>query len=198
MEKETPTTKQLYGLDDPMTQDFGWQCLLARRLSERGVRFVQCSHTYKWDQHSKLYQDHTRNGEVDKPIAGLLKDLRTRGMLDETLVIWAGEFGRTPVSQGGDGRDHNPYGYSIWMAGGGVKGGYAHGATDEIGYHAVQDRMPMPDFHATVLFLLGLDHEALTYSLRGTGFSSHRRGRGRAPPNPGLRPGPMIEPLLNS
>jgi hypothetical protein len=171
VDKETEATKKLYGLDDPLTQDFGWQCLLARRLSERGVRYVQCTHSYKWDQHSELYNGHTKNArEVDKPIAGLLKDLKSRGLLKDTLVIWAGEFGRTPVSQGGDGRDHNPYGYTIWMAGGGVKAGFVYGATDEIGYHAAEDRMHIHDFHATVLHLLGFDHERLTYRYSGRDF----------------------------
>jgi len=125
--------------------------LLARRLAENGVRYIQCTHSYKWDQHGQLYTKHTENAkEVDKPIAGLLKDLKSRGLLKDTLVIWAGEFGRTPVSQGNDGRDHNPYGYSIWMAGGGVKPGFIYGATDDIGYHAVEDRMHLHDFHATV------------------------------------------------
>ena len=171
VEKESPATRKLYGLDDPVTSDFGWQCLLARRLSERNVRFVQCTHSYKWDQHSDLYNKHNANAaEVDQPIAGLLKDLKARGMLDETLVIWAGEFGRTPVSQGGDGRDHNPYGYTIWMAGAGVKKGFQYGATDEIGYHAAVDRMHIHDFHATVLHLLGLRHEDLTYRFSGRDF----------------------------
>lgn len=171
VEKESPATRKLYGLDDPVTSDFGWQCLLARRLSERNVRFVQCTHSYKWDQHSDLYNKHNANAaEVDQPIAGLLKDLKARGMLDETLVIWAGEFGRTPVSQGGDGRDHNPYGYTIWMAGAGVKKGFQYGATDEIGYHAAVDRMHIHDFHATVLHLLGLRHEELTYRFSGRDF----------------------------
>lgn len=169
--KESDATKKLYGLDDPITADFGWQCLLARRLAERNVRYIQCTHSYKWDQHSDLYNLHTKNArEVDKPIAGLLKDLKARGLLKDTLVIWAGEFGRTPVSESGDGRDHNPYGYSIWMAGGGVKAGFVYGATDEIGYHAVEDRMHIHDFHATVLHLLGLDHERLTYKYSGRDF----------------------------
>ncbi len=169
--KESEATKKLYGLDDPLTVDFGWQCLLARRLAERNVRYIQCTHSYKWDQHSDLYNLHTKNArEVDKPIAGLLKDLKARGLLKDTLVIWAGEFGRTPVSESGDGRDHNPYGYSIWMAGGGVKSGFVYGATDEIGYHAVEDRMHIHDFHATVLHLLGLDHERLTYKYSGRDF----------------------------
>ncbi len=171
VEKETEATRKLYGLDDSVTADFGWQCLLGRRLSERGVRFVQCTHSYKWDQHSDLYNRHNANAaEVDKPIAGLLKDLKARGMLDDTLVIWAGEFGRTPVSQGGDGRDHNPYGYTIWMAGAGVKKAHQYGATDEIGYHAAVDRMHIHDFHATVLHLLGMDHEKLTYHYSGRDF----------------------------
>jgi hypothetical protein len=171
VEKESDATKKLYGLDDELTRDFGWQCLLARRLAERDVRFVQCTHSYKWDQHSELFTKHTENArEVDKPIAGLLKDLKSRGMLKDTLVIWAGEFGRTPVSQGGDGRDHNPYGYTIWMAGGGLKPGFVYGATDEIGYHAVEDRMHIHDFHATVLHLLGLDHTKLTYRYGGRDF----------------------------
>ncbi|MDQ6662875.1 MAG: DUF1501 domain-containing protein [Acidobacteriota bacterium] len=171
VEKESEATKNLYGMDEEVTKDFGWQCLLARRLVERGVRYVQCTHSYKWDQHGELFPKHTANAkEVDKPIAGLLKDLKARGMLKDTLVIWAGEFGRTPVSQGGDGRDHNPYGYSIWMAGGGVKSGFIYGATDDIGYYAVDDRMHIHDFHATVLYLLGLDHEKLTYRYSGRDF----------------------------
>jgi hypothetical protein len=171
VENESAATQKLYGLDDPLTRDFGWQCLLARRLAENGVRYIQCTHSYKWDQHSELYNGHTKNArEVDKPIAGLLKDLKARGLLKDTLVVWAGEFGRTPVSEAGDGRDHNPYGYSIWMAGGGVKAGFVYGATDEIGYHAVEDRMHIHDFHATTLHLLGLDHEKLTYRYSGRDF----------------------------
>ena len=171
VDQETDATKKLYGLDEEVTYEFGWQCLLARRLVERNVRYVQCTHSYKWDQHGELYVKHNENAkEVDKPIAGLIKDLKVRGLLKDTLVIWAGEFGRTPVSQGNDGRDHNPYGYSIWMAGGGVKPGFIYGATDEIGYHAVEDRMHIHDFHATVLHLLGLDHEKLTYKYSGRDF----------------------------
>ncbi len=168
---ESAATQKLYGLDEEVTRDFGWQCLLARRLVERGVRFVQCTHSYKWDQHSDLFEKHSQNAkEVDKPIAGLLRDLKARGLLRDTLVIWAGEFGRTPVSEKGNGRDHNPYGYSIWMAGGGVKPGFIYGATDEIGYYAVEDRMHIHDFHATVLHLLGLDHEKLTFRFSGRDF----------------------------
>ncbi|MBL8172311.1 MAG: DUF1501 domain-containing protein [Acidobacteria bacterium] len=171
VDKESDATKKLYGLDNPITADFGWQCLLARRLAERGVRYIQCTHSYKWDQHEDLYNLHNKNArEVDQPIAGLLKDLKARGLLKDTLVIWAGEFGRTPVSESGDGRDHNPYGYTIWMAGGGVKPGFVYGATDDIGYHAVEDRMHIHDFHATVLHLLGLDHERLTYRFSGRDF----------------------------
>ena len=176
VDKESTLTKKLYGLDNPVTSDFGWQCLLARRLAERGVRYIQCTHTYMpggvgWDQHGELFAKHTENAmQVDRPIAGLLKDLKARGLLKDTLVIWAGEFGRTPVSQNGDGRDHNPYGYSIWMAGGGVKAGFIYGATDEFGYHAVKDRMHIHDFHATVLHLLGLGHEQLTYTFGARDF----------------------------
>ncbi len=168
---ESEATKKLYGLDDPKTADFGWQCLLARRLAEADVRFIQCTHSYKWDQHSDLFAKHNENAaEVDKPIAGLLKDLKARGLLKDTLVVWAGEFGRTPISESGNGRDHNPYGYSIWMAGGGVKPGFAYGATDEFGYHAAENRMHIHDYHATVLALLGLDHLKLTYRNSGRDF----------------------------
>ena len=168
---ESAAVKKLYGLDNPTTADFGWQCLLARRLAERDVRFVQCTHSYKWDQHADLVRKHTANAaEVDQPIGALLKDLKSRGMLEDTLVVWMGEFGRTPVSQGGNGRDHNPYGYSIWMAGAGVKGGFAYGSTDEMGYHAAENRMHVHDFHATLLALLGIDHEKLTYRYSGRDF----------------------------
>ncbi len=167
-DRESDATKKLYGLDDPDTKDFGWQCLLGRRLLERGVRFVQCSHSYKWDQHSELVRLHTHNArEVDKPIAGLLKDLKSRDMLKDTLVIWGGEFGRTPIAEGGDGRDHNPYGYTMWMAGGGVKPGFSYGATDDFGYYAVEDRMHLHDLHATILQLLGFHHKELTYFYGG-------------------------------
>lgn len=168
--KESDATKKLYGLDDPVTQDFAWQCLLARRLSESGVRFVKCSHSYKWDQHSELARLHSRNAtEVDKPIAGLLTDLAARGMLEDTLVMWGGEFGRTPFAQT-DGRDHNPYGYTIWLAGGGVKPGMSYGSTDEFGYHAEENRMHMHDLHATILHLMGMDHLKLTYRYAGRDF----------------------------
>ena len=176
VERESEATKKLYGLDDKVTEDFAWQCLLARRLIERGVRFVQCSHSnYEpgsilWDQHSQLARVHAKNArEVDKPIAGLLTDLRARGLLQDTLVLWGGEFGRTPFAEG-DGRDHNPYGYTMWMAGGGVKAGTIYGATDEFGYHAVENRMHLHDLHATILHLLGLDHARLTYRYGGRDF----------------------------
>jgi hypothetical protein len=171
LSKETEATRKLYALDSETTRDFGWQCLLARRLSERGVRFVQCSHSYKWDQHTELVKLHTRNAaEVDKPIAGLLKDLKSRDLLRDTLVIWGAEFGRTPWAQGSDGRDHNPYGYTMWMAGGGVKPGFIYGATDDFGYHAVENRMHIHDLHATILALLGLDHLKLTHRYAGRDF----------------------------
>lgn len=167
---ETQQTLNLYGIDQGAPDNFGRQCLMARRLSESGVRFVQCTHSYKWDQHGDIKGGHTRNAaEVDKPIAGLLKDLKQRGMLDDTLVVWGTEFGRTPVSQG-DGRDHNPYGFTLWMAGGGIKGGTAYGATDEFGYFATENRVSMYDFHATILHLLGIDHERLTYLYNGRDF----------------------------
>jgi uncharacterized protein (DUF1501 family) len=144
---------------------------MARRFAERGVRFVQVTHSYKWDQHDTLKRDHARNAlEVDRPIAGLLTDLRRRGLLKDTLVLWGGEFGRTPVAQGRDGRDHNPHGYTMWLTGGGVKGGFRHGATDDYGYYAVDNRVHLHDLHATLLFLLGLDHEKLTYRYAGRDF----------------------------
>jgi hypothetical protein len=168
--RESEATRQLYGMDEAMTRDFGWQCLMARRLAERGVRFIQINHEYGpgnevgWDAHSELIRLHTRTAKmVDKPISGLLADLKSRGLLADTLVVWGGEFGRTPIAQAGDGRDHNPYGYTMWMAGGGVKGGFAYGATDEFGYYAVEDRMHINDLHATMLHLLGMDHLRLTY-----------------------------------
>jgi hypothetical protein len=171
---ETDATKSLYGIDHQYgpTRVFGTQCLMARRLLERGVRFVEltCPGTGhdRWDQHGNLKRGHEDNARaVDKPIAGLLKDLKARGMLDDTLVIWGGEFGRTPMAQGGDGRDHNPYGFTMWMAGGGVKGGMTYGATDDWGYYAVENKMEMYDLHATVLHLMGVDHTKLTYRFGG-------------------------------
>ncbi len=166
---ESAATRKSYGLDDKRTADFGTRCLLARRLVERGVRFVQLYSgggplSTQWDAHDDINANHeAMSARVDKPIAAMLHDLKERGLLDSTLVVWASEFGRTPMSQGGKGRDHNPYGYTMWMAGGGVKGGQAFGATDEFGLNAVSDRVSVHDFHATILHLLGLDHEKLTY-----------------------------------
>ncbi len=149
---------------------FGRQCLLARRFAEAGVRFIELTHG-NWDHHRNLSTDlPARCDEIDKPIAGLLADLKRRSLLDDTLVIWAGEFGRTPHGQGGDGRDHNNKGYTTWMAGGGTKGGFSYGATDEYGYEAVEGKMHIHDWHATILHLLGLDHERLTYTHAGRPF----------------------------
>jgi uncharacterized protein (DUF1501 family) len=169
LRQETAATRAAYGLDEPRTADFGTRCLLARRLVERGVRFVQLYSgggpiVTQWDAHDDLNSNHEKMcGHVDRPISALLKDLKQRGLLDSTLVVWASEFGRTPMSQGGKGRDHNPYGFTMWMAGGGVKGGQAIGATDEFGLRAVTNRISVNDFHATILHLLGFDHERLTF-----------------------------------
>ena len=161
---ESDATKQLYGIDESKTENFGRQCLLARRFAQAGVRFVQCTHSYKWDQHGDLRNGHTTNAaEVDKPIAGLIKDLKSHGMLEDTLVLWGGEFGRTPTAQGGDGRDHNPHGFTMFMAGGGVKPGFSYGATDDYGYYATENKVHVHDLHATILALLGIDHEHLTF-----------------------------------
>ena len=169
--KESKATLDLYGIGSEPTNNFGRQCLLARRFSERGVRFVQVSHSYKWDQHGDLRNGHTKNAhEVDKPIAGLLADLKAHGLLKDTLVLWGGEFGRTPTAQGDDGRDHNPHGFTVWMAGGGVKPGMVYGATDDYGYYATEDKMHMHDLHATILHLLGIDHKRLTYRYSGRDF----------------------------
>ncbi len=177
---ESEATKKLYGLDDPVSADFGGRCLLARRLVERGVRFVQVwsgngQNKDDWDGHIACDENHlARAAQTDKAVAGLLGDLDARGLLDETLVIWGGEFGRTPTSdgnrQGQQGRDHNPYGFSLWMAGGGVRGGQAIGATDELGLRAAEDPVHLNDLHATILGLLGLDHERLTYPHLGRDF----------------------------
>jgi len=169
---ESEETLKLYGVDEKVTEDFGRQCLMARRFAERGVRFVQVSHSYKWDQHGGLRKGHEQNAlEVDKPIAGLLTDLKRLGLLEDTLILWGGEFGRTPVSQSGrDGRDHNPQGYTMWLAGGGVKGGIRHGSTDDYGYFAVEDKVHLHDLHATMLHLLGMDHLRLTYRYGGRDF----------------------------
>jgi hypothetical protein len=180
LSKETAATKELYGLNDPVTEEFGRECLLARRLVERGVRFIELLTPARpgidrWDQHSGLEKGHRINAQsTDKPIAGLLKDLKSRGMLDQTLVVWGGEFGRTPCAQMPDngamtnvGRDHNPFGFTMWMAGGGVKPGIVHGATDDYGYFAVQDKVDVHDLHATMLHLLGIDHKRLTFRYSG-------------------------------
>jgi hypothetical protein len=171
--KETEATKKLYGIGEGVTDDFGRKCLLARRLVERGVRFIELiSGTnvgQDWDDaHTDLTGSHTRMcGKTDKPIAGLLRDLKSRGMLDSTLVIWGGEFGRTPLSQGDNGRDHHPYGFSMWMAGGGVKGGRILGSTDEFGVQAAEMRVDAHDVNATILRLMGIDHRKLTYLYQG-------------------------------
>jgi hypothetical protein len=171
---ETRATLQLYGMDDPYipTQIFARECLIARRLVERGVRFIEllCPNVGndRWDQHGDLRGGHQKNAHaVDQPIAALLTDLKSRGLLDSTLVVWAGEFGRTPMAQGSDGRDHNPFGFSIWLAGGGIKGGTIHGATDDYGYHAIENKVEIHDLHATMLHLLGMNHKQLTYRFGG-------------------------------
>ncbi len=182
LSKETEATKKLYGLDSevPAKVAYARQCLVARRLVERGVRFVELtmvrgdgegSMSNPWDQHYKLVKGHTANAfVVDQPVAGLVKDLKARGLLDETLVIFTGEFGRTPFVQSEDGRDHNPFGFSLWLAGGGLKKGFIYGATDEYGYRVVENKQTVHDLHATILHLLGLDHEALTYRFGGRDF----------------------------
>ncbi|MCB1089932.1 MAG: DUF1501 domain-containing protein [Verrucomicrobiae bacterium] len=167
---ETESVQKLYGIDEESTSNFGTQCLLARRLSESGVRFVQVSHAY-WDQHSELKEEHTRLAkEVDKPIAGLLQDLKQRGLLDDTLLIWGAEFGRTPTAQGTNGRDHNPHAFTYWMAGGGVKSGFSFGESDDFGFYAARDKVHVHDLHATILHILGLDHERLTFHYGGRDF----------------------------
>jgi hypothetical protein len=168
--KETEATKELYGLDNNETRKFGTNCLLARRLVERGVRFIQCysGSGSGWDAHSDLEGNHSKLcRQTDKPIAGLLADLKARNLLDSTLVVWGGEFGRTPFNEKGSGRDHNPWGFTIWMAGGGIKGGTVIGSTDEIGFRAVEERAHVHDIHATILHLMGLNHEKLTYRHNG-------------------------------
>ncbi len=171
---ESAATRALYGLDSQFehTRSYAAQCLVARRLVERGVRFIEltcppCSGD-RWDQHSALKKGHEENARaVDQPIAGLLTDLKARGLLDSTLVVFSGEFGRTPFAQGSDGRDHNPFAFSAWLAGGGVKGGHIHGATDEYGYKVVQDKVDVHDLHATMLHLMGMDHKRVTYRYGG-------------------------------
>lgn len=175
LESDSKATQRLYGLDstDPHQRSYGSLCLTARRLVERGVRFVELTcpdvpGCDRWDAHEGLINNHGKNARVvDRPIAGLLKDLKSRGLLEETLVVWAGEFGRTPFAQGANGRDHNQFGFSIWLAGGGVKGGFVYGATDEYGYRCVENRVSMHDLHATMLHLLGIDHKRLTFLFSG-------------------------------
>jgi uncharacterized protein (DUF1501 family) len=169
---ESDATKKLYGIDEPKTDNFGRQCLLARRFAQAGVRFIQCTHSYKWDQHGGLRDGHSNNAaEVDKPIAGLIRDLKSHGMLEDTLVLWGGEFGRTPTAQDGDGRDHNPHGFTMFMAGGGVKAGFSFGETDDYGYYAAVDKCDVHDLHATILALMGIDHEMLTFRHGGRDHS---------------------------
>ncbi|MBI1370042.1 MAG: DUF1501 domain-containing protein [Planctomycetes bacterium] len=167
---ESAATRAMYGMDRKETESFGGRCLLARRLVERGVRFVQLYHGAgsQWDAHSHIESNHTKLcGEMDLPVAGLLRDLKQRGLLESTLVIWGGEFGRTPMSEKGDGRDHNPTGFTMWMAGAGLPGGRVIGATDEVGLHAVQDRVHVHDIHASICHMMGLDHTKLLYLHKG-------------------------------
>ena len=177
--QESAETKKLYGLDDAMTETFGKQCLMGRRLAERGVRMVQIYHTQTvkrsscqlWDQHGSLKVELPNNcAAVDKPIAGLLQDLKARGLLEDTLVVWGGEFGRTPTAEGTDGREHHPFGFTMWLAGGGIQGGLAYGATDEFGWHAVENKVHVHDLHATILHLMGINHEKLTYRYSGRDY----------------------------
>ena len=175
LSKETKSTKRIYGIDEKDTDDFGKQCLLARRMVERGVRFVSINYSDesanpRWDQHSNMPNHANHARATDKPVAGLLQDLKARGLLEDTLVWWGGEFGRTPFSQGKDGRDHNPRGFTVFLAGGGIKRGISYGSTDEIGGTAVHNRVHMHDLHATILHALGLDHEKLTYRSAGRDF----------------------------
>ncbi|MBI1375375.1 MAG: DUF1501 domain-containing protein [Phycisphaera sp.] len=168
--RESSATKEMYGLNNPVTESMGRNCLLARRLVERGVRFVQVYHGAgsKWDAHSGIEKNHgDRFAESDQPIGALLTDLKQRGLLESTLVVWGGEFGRTPMSEKGSGRDHNPTGFTMVMAGGGVRGGQAIGATDELGLHAIEDRLHVHDLHATVMRILGVDHTQLIYRYKG-------------------------------
>ena len=172
--RESEATQKMYGTDRPETELFGKQCLLGRRLLERGVRFVQlfdAPANNAWDHHGGLRENlPIRCRAVDQPITALLTDLKARGMLDDTLVLWGGEFGRTPTAEGTNGREHHPFGFSMWMAGGGIKGGMAHGATDEFGWHAERDKVHVHDLHATILHLMGFDHEKLTYRFGGRDY----------------------------
>jgi hypothetical protein len=169
--RESPETRAMYGIDVPQSRSFGTKCLMARRLVESGVRIVQVFSDGEWDAHNKLTENHTTHcGATDVPIDGLLTDLKRRGLWDSTLVIWGGEFGRMPVSQNGDGRDHNPHAFLTWLAGAGIKGGVSYGESDEIGHKAVVNRTSVHDLHATMLYLLGIDHKRLTYFHNGRSF----------------------------
>jgi len=174
LSRESAATHRLYGTDQATTELFGKQCLLARRLAERGVRYIQLFDAPKnnaWDHHSGLREDlPKRCAAVDQPIAALLIDLKARGLLEDTLVLWGGEFGRTPTAEGTNGREHHPFGFTMWMAGGGIRGGMVHGATDEFGWHAIRDKVHVHDLHATLLHLLGLDHTRLTYRFGGRDY----------------------------
>ena len=175
LSRETAGTRALYGIGDETTDNFGRQCLMARRLCEAGVRYIQVTYgdngaNPAWDQHSNMPKHGEHARAVDRPIAGLLQDLKQRGLLEDTIVWWGGEFGRTPYAQGSNGRDHNPGGFTVWLAGGGVRSGYAYGATDDFGHQAVEGKIHMHDLHATILHLLGLDHEKLTYRYAGRDF----------------------------
>jgi len=176
LSRETPSTMTMYGIGEKETDNFGRQCLMARRLCEKGVRFVQVTYggtggTSNWDQHSNLSQHAKHAKAVDKPIAGLLQDLKQRGLLEDTIVWCSGEFGRTPYAQkNGTGRDHNADGFTTWLAGDCLKSGFAYGSTDEFGHKAVENKVHMHDLHATLLHLLGLDHERLTYQYAGRNF----------------------------
>lgn len=188
LNQETPETQKLYGLDDKPTEVFGRNCLMARRLVERGVRFVQLysGSGSRWDAHTKIEENHSGLcRSTDKPIAALLTDLKRRGLLDSTLVIWGGEFGRTPMSEKGDGRDHNPHGFTMWMAGGGIQGGRIIGATDDFGVHAVENRVHVHDLHATILQIMGLDHTELIYQHQGR------------PERPTINEGRIIDELVS-
>ncbi|MFN9969232.1 MAG: DUF1501 domain-containing protein, partial [Phycisphaerae bacterium] len=167
LSSDSESTLKLYGMDDPVTANFGRMCLMARRFAEAGVRFIQVTHNdnkVQWDQHSDLKSGHEKNArEVDLPIAGLLKDLKARGLLEDTLIWWGSEFGRTPTAESADGRDHNPEGFTMWLAGGGVKGGTEYGQTDELGFSVIENPVHVHDLQATWMYLMGFDHTKLTY-----------------------------------
>ena len=173
---ESAATLKLYGIDEKETDDYGRQCLMARKMAEAGVRYIQVNYSDndggnpKWDQHSNMPQHAKHAIAVDKPIAGLLSDLEARGLLEDTLIWWGGEFGRTPFSQNNNGRDHNPFGFTVWLAGGGVQPGIRYGATDEYGYMASENKVHMHDLHATILHLMGLNHERLTFRHAGRDY----------------------------